>query len=186
MRIPPRIARLREEDGFTLIELTIVMAVLTIGILSLVAAYSSGYVAMKHATRVSSAQLLADSQMERFRALSYTSIALNTTCGTNCSKDATYTADSAYSSTAEVSGCATQDQTCLPTQTKTGPDGNSYRVDTYIDWSCFSGTLSTSPSVTCGATSPIPVKLITIVVRQSGTTAVLVREQGTFGSETGS
>ena len=79
MKTPPRIARLREEDGFTLIELTIVMAVLTIGILSLVAAYSSGYVAMKHATRVSSAQLLADSQMERFRALSYTSIALNTT-----------------------------------------------------------------------------------------------------------
>jgi hypothetical protein len=36
-----------------------------------------------------------------------------------------------------------------------------------------------------GATSPIPVKLITVVVRQSGTTAVLVREQGTFGSETG-
>jgi len=37
MRIPPRLARLREEDGFTLIELTIVMAVLTIGILSVVA-----------------------------------------------------------------------------------------------------------------------------------------------------
>ena len=41
------------------------MAVLTLGILSLVAAYSSGYVAMKRATRVSSAQMLADSQMER-------------------------------------------------------------------------------------------------------------------------
>jgi prepilin-type N-terminal cleavage/methylation domain-containing protein len=87
MRIPPRIARLRNEDGFTLIELTIVMAVLTIGILSLVAAYSSGYVAMRHATRVSSAQQLADSQMERFRALSYASIQLNTTCGANCAED---------------------------------------------------------------------------------------------------
>jgi prepilin-type N-terminal cleavage/methylation domain-containing protein len=186
MRIPPRIARLREEDGFTLIELTIVMAVLTIGILSLVAAYSSGYVAMKHATRVSSAQLLADSQMERFRALSYTSVALNTTCGANCSEDATYTADTAYSSTAQISGCATQDQTCLPSQTKAGPDGNSYRMDTYIAWSCLSGTFSTSPSPTCGATATIPLKLITLVVRQSGTTAVLVREQSTFTSATGS
>ena len=183
MKIPPQIARLRKEDGFTLIELTIVMAVLTIGILSLVAAYSSGYVAMKHATRVSSAQLLADSQMERFRALSYTSIGLNRTCGANCGEDATYTADSAYSSAAEVSGCATQDQTCLPTQTKTGPDGNSYRVDTYIDWSCLSGSYSAG---SCGSGNPIPVKLITVVVRQSGLTPVLVREQGTFTLETGS
>jgi prepilin-type N-terminal cleavage/methylation domain-containing protein len=183
MRIPPRIARLREEDGFTLIELTIVMAVLTIGILSLVTAYSSGYVAMKRATRVSSAQQIADSQMERFRALSYSSIALNTTCGANCSEDATYTGDAAYSSTAQVTGCATQDQTCLPTQTKTGPDNNSYRLDTYIAWNCLTGTYSAG---SCGTGNPIPVKLITLVVRQSGTTAVLVREQGTFTLETGS
>jgi len=183
MRIPPRLARLREEDGFTLIELTIVMAVLTIGILSLVAAYSSGYVAMKHATRVSSAQLLADSQMERFRALQYTSIALNTSCGATCSQDATYTADTAYSSTAQVTGCATQDQTCLSTQIKSGPDTNSYRVDTYITWSCLSGTYSAG---SCGSSNPIPVKLVTVVVRQSGTTAVLVRQQSTFTSATGS
>jgi prepilin-type N-terminal cleavage/methylation domain-containing protein len=183
MRIPARIARLREEDGFTLIELTIVMAVLTIGILSLVAAYSSGYVAMKRATRVSGAQQIADSQMERFRALSYSSIALNTTCGANCGEDATYTADSAYSSTAQITGCATQDQTCLPTQTKNGPDGTSYRLDTYIAWSCLSGTYSAG---SCGSSNPIPVKLITLVVRQSGTTSVLVRQQGTFTLETGS
>lgn len=183
MRIPARIARMRGEEGFTLIELTIVMALLTIGILSLVAAYSSGYVAMKHATRVSSAQQLADSQMERYRALSYTSIALNTTCGAACAQDATYTADTAYSSTAQVTGCATQDQTCLPTQTKTGPDGNSYRVDTFITWSCLSGSYSAG---SCGSGNPIPLKLITVVVRQSGTTAVLVREQGTFTLETGS
>jgi prepilin-type N-terminal cleavage/methylation domain-containing protein len=182
MRIPSRIARLRAEDGFTLIELTIVMAVLTIGILSLVTAYSSGFVAMKHATRVSSAQTLADSQMERFRALSYSSIALNTTCGTNCSEDATYTANGAYSSTAQITGCATQDQTCLPTQTKTGPDNVSYRIDTFIAWSCLSGAYSAG---SCGSGNPIPVKLITVVVRQSGTTSVLVSQQSTFTSATG-
>jgi prepilin-type N-terminal cleavage/methylation domain-containing protein len=183
MRIPPRIARLRNEDGFTLIELTIVMAVLTIGILSLVAAYTSGYVAMRHATRVSSAQQLADSQMERFRALSYASIQLNTTCGANCAEDATYTANTAYSSTAQITGCPTQGQTCLPTQTQTGPDGTSYRVDTFIAWNCLSGTYSAG---SCGSSNPIPVKLITIVVRQSGTTATLVRQQATFTSVTGS
>ena len=38
---------------------------------------------------------------------------------------ATYTGDASYSSTAQISGCATTDATCLPTQTKTGPDGKS-------------------------------------------------------------
>jgi prepilin-type N-terminal cleavage/methylation domain-containing protein len=182
MRIPTRIARLREQDGFTLIELTIAMAVLTLGILSLVAAYSSGYMAMKRATRVSSAQMLADSQMERFRALSYGSIALNTGCGATCAEDATYTADAAYSSTAQITGCGTTDQTCLPSQTKTGPDGNSYRVDTFIAWSCLSGAYSAG---SCGAGNPIPVKLVTVVVRKSSG-GDWAREQSTFTLATGS
>jgi prepilin-type N-terminal cleavage/methylation domain-containing protein len=183
MRTRPRIARLRQEDGFTLIELTIAMAVLTLGILSLVAAYSSGYVAMKRATRLSSAQLLADSQMERFRAIPYGSIALNTSCGGSCSEDATYTGDAAYSSTAQITGCGTTDRTCLPSQTKTGPDGNSYRVDTFIAWSCLSGTYSAG---SCGSGNPIPVKLITVVVRKSSGTGDWVREQSTFTLATGS
>jgi len=182
MRIPPRIARLREEDGFTLIELTIAMIVMTLGILSLVAAYSSGYVAMKRATKLSSAQTLADSQMERFRALSYSSIALNTTCGAACAEDATYTGDTAYVSTAQVTGCATQDQTCLPSQTKTGPNNDSYRVDTFIAWSCISGAYSAG---SCGSGNPIPEKLVTVVVRKSGG-GEWVREQSTFTSATGS
>jgi Tfp pilus assembly protein PilV len=181
MTMPPRIARLRNEDGFTLIELTIAMTLLTLGILSLVAAYSSGYVAIKQATRVSSASMIADSQMERFRALGYTSIALNTSCGATCAEDSTYTGDTAYVSTAQVTGCSTTDQTCLPTQTKTGPDGDSYRVDTYIAWSCISGNYSAG---SCGAGNPIPQKLVTVVVRRSGR-GDWVREQSTFTSATG-
>lgn len=53
--------RLRREEGFTLVELLIAMIVLTIGILALVAAYTSGYVALNRATRVSSVEVLADS-----------------------------------------------------------------------------------------------------------------------------
>ena len=48
------------------------MVVLTVGILSLVAAYSSGYVATEPCDPRLERQLLADSQMERFRALSST------------------------------------------------------------------------------------------------------------------
>lgn len=175
----PRRLRLQREEGFTLIELLIAMIVLTVGILALIAAYTSGYMALNRATRVSSATLVADSQMERFRAVQYSAIQLNTTCGANCTQDATYTSDTAYSAAALVTGCATTDATCLPTQTKTGPDGKSYRLDTYVEYTCVSGTLSTSPSLTCGAGNPYPVKRVTVVVRSSTLTAP-VREQSTF------
>jgi len=170
---------MRSEQGFTLIELLIAMVVLTIGILALIAAYSSGYVALNRATRVSSARLIADQQMERFRAVQYSAVQLNTTCGASCTEDATFTGDPAYSSAAQVTGCTTTDSTCLPTQTKTGPDAKSYRLDTYITYNCWSGTLSTSPSVTCGTGNPSPVKRVTVVVRSSSLTAP-VREASTF------
>jgi Tfp pilus assembly protein PilE len=170
----------------TLVELLIAMMVLTVGILALVAAYSSGYVALNRATRVSSATLVADAQMERFRALQYSAIQLNTTCGTSCNEDATFTGDGAYSSAAQVTGCtSTTESTCLPTQTKTGPDGKTYRLDTYVEYSCVSGTLSTSPSLTCGAGNPYPDKRVTVVVRSSSLTTP-VREQSTFTTFPGS
>jgi Tfp pilus assembly protein PilV len=181
----PRRLRLRREEGMTLVELLIAMIVLTIGILALVAAYTSGYMALNRATRVSSARLVADQQMERFRAIQYSAIKLNTTCGSTCLEDSTYTVDSAYNSTAQVTGCATTESTCLPTQTKTGPDNKSYRLDTYIAYACVSGTLSTSPSLTCGGSNPYPVKRVTVVVRSSALTAP-VREQSDFTSFPGS
>jgi type IV pilus modification protein PilV len=170
---------MRSEQGFTLIELLIAMVVLTIGILALIAAYSSGYVALNRATRVSSARLIADQQMERFRAVQYSAVQLNTTCGASCTEDATFTGDPAYSSAAQVTGCTTTDSTCLPTQTKTGPDAKSYRLDTYVEYTCVSGTLTTSPSLSCGSGNPYPVKRVTVVVRSSSLTAP-VREASTF------
>ncbi len=178
------VTRLRREEGLGLVELLIAMMVLTVGILALVGAYSTGYVALNRATTVSSATMLADSQMERFRALSYPNIQLDTSCGTNCTQDSTYKADSQYSATNQVTGCTTTDATCLSTQTKTGPDGLSYRLDTFIDYSCPSGTLSVSPSLTCGSGQPLPVKLVTVVVRKS-TSGDWVREQSTFSAEAG-
>lgn len=178
-------ARLRREDGLGLVELMIAMMVLTIGILALVGAYSTGFAALGRASKVSSATVVADSQMERFRANSYGNIKLYTGCGAICSQDTTYTSDSAYSATNQITGCATTDATCLSTQTKTGPDGQSYRLDTYIDYSCPTGTLSVSPSLTCGSGQPAPVKLVTVVVRKS-TSGDWVREQSIFSSEAGS
>ena len=177
-------SRLRRDEGFTLVELLIAMMVLTVGILALVGAYSAGYAALSRASSTSSASVLADSQMERYRALQFTAIQLDTTCGTTCSQDSTYTTDSAYSSTAQVTGCTSTDASCLPTQTKTGPDGKSYRVDTFIAYSCSSGTLTTSP-LSCGSGQPLPTKLVTVVVRNTNGGSS-VREQSTYTWVTGS
>jgi len=180
-----RIRRLRGEEGLGLIELLIAMVILVVGLLSLFAAFSTAQVALRRATGVSTASLLADSQMERYRALSYANIKLDTACGTTCTQDSTYTSDSAYSSTGQITGCSTTDASCLSTQTITGADGKSYRVDTYIAWNCVGGgTLSTSPSVTCGSGQPAPMKLVTVVVRKSSG-GTWVRESSDFDALSG-
>jgi type IV pilus modification protein PilV len=178
-------SRLRREQGFMLVELLIALMILTVGILALIGAYSAGYTSIARATSTSSASVLADSQMERYRALQYNAIQLDTTCGASCTQDSTYTSDSAYSSTAQVTGCTSTYASCLPTQTKTGPDGKSYRIDTFIAYSCSSGTFSASPSLTCGSGQPLPTKLVTVVVRNTNGGSS-VREQSTYTWVTGS
>lgn len=184
------ISRLRRAEGFGLVELLIAMTVLSVAILAVVAGFSSGYVAINRATRVSSASALADAQMERFRALTYTWI-----CLSSASTESTYTA-SAPTGTA-VPTCSTTDGALVPIQDpKAGPDGRSYRIDTYAVWNCpVGGTLSTStpdtttaPACRTGGTFvSSPVKLVRIVVRDHTTTSkVFAREESTFDPRTGS
>jgi prepilin-type N-terminal cleavage/methylation domain-containing protein len=68
------VPRVRQEGGFGLVELLIAMTVLAIGLTALVAAFSSGYVAINRANTVGSASVLADKQMETFRAMTYDTI----------------------------------------------------------------------------------------------------------------
>ena len=65
-------ARLRREEGFGLIELLIAMLVMALGIMAIVAGFSSGIVALSNASRTGTAGTLADRQMEAYRALPYT------------------------------------------------------------------------------------------------------------------
>src|SRR5262249_61284681 len=77
---PPRVRmRLRSEAGFGLIELLMAMVILNIGILAIVAAFSSSQFALNRASKISTASALADSQMELFRAIKNDSIALDAT-----------------------------------------------------------------------------------------------------------
>jgi Tfp pilus assembly protein PilV len=174
-------ARLRSQEGFGLIELLIAMVMLNIGILAVVAAYQTGMFALNRASRISTASALADQQMELFRALTYSAIALDST--SLASVDNTYTCDSALggscpnSTSGEVtttcSGSPLPNQ-CLPSRTTTGADRKPYRVDTYVT--------TTTP------TSARALKVVTVVVRDGSKLSArpLARLSSTFDQSTAS
>jgi type II secretory pathway pseudopilin PulG len=172
--------RLRCERGFGLIELLMAMVMLNIGILAIVAAFSSGMFALKRASKISTASALADSQMELFRAITYSNIALD--ANSLASVDNTYKCDSALGSSCPNSTSGEVTATCagsplpnycLPTRNVTGADRKSYRVDTYI-------TMTTP-------TNGRAEKLVTVVVRDGTALSArpLAREASTFDQSTG-
>jgi type II secretory pathway pseudopilin PulG len=185
--------RLRSESGFLLVELLIALMLLNIGLLSIVTAFSAGSTALLRASRKATAGALADQQMELYRALTYTAIALDQTSVN--STDSTYGSDSALDGSLSnditaTTGCTGVPNQCNPSRSVTGPDHGSYRVDTYIRWTCPSGTLGGTVSApTCSGTNASrPAKLVTIVVRDTTNLAgtAFVREASTFDQSTGS
>lgn len=149
------------------------MLLLTIGILAMVAAFTSTSVAVRRASRLSTASALADAQMELYRALKYSSIALNTASVTVANADSTYSSDAAWSASQVTFVCAPLVTQCNPMQSLTGADSGTYRVDTYIKY-------ATPASGRQG-------KLVTIVVRDTGNSSrTLVRVSSTFDEATGS
>jgi Tfp pilus assembly protein PilV len=165
--------KVREEHGFGLIELLMAMVMLNVGILALVAAFQGGALALKRASHISSASALADTQMELYRALTYTQIVLD--AAQVGSTDNTYKCDAALgtscpnSTSADITGtCSTIDaNACNPSRVAKGGDGYSYRIDTYI--------VSTTPP------TGRPLKQVTVVVRDANTLSkTLARETSTF------
>jgi type II secretory pathway pseudopilin PulG len=172
--------RLRSEGGFGLVELLIAMVMLNIGLLAVVASFSSGIVSLNRASRLTTAAVIADQQMELYRALTYNAIALDTT--SLGSVDNTYTCDSALGSlcpnstssetTTTCSGSPLPNQ-CTPSRTATGADRKPYRVDTYITLTTPSGGRS--------------LKVVTVVVRDGSRLSArpLARLSSTFDQSTG-
>ena len=174
---------LRSEAGFGLIELLVSMMMLNIGILAIVAAFNSGAVALKSAGEISTASVLGDKQMELYRALKYTEIALDSTAVGTANGDTTYQCDTANKvnpanpcgganqQTQQLTTCGTLTPQCNPRQTVTGPDQRSYRVDTYV-------VAQTPPTGRA-------VKLVTIVVRKTDGLRVLARVSSSFDQSSG-
>lgn len=161
--------RLRSDEGFGMIELLMAMTMLNIGILAIVAAFNSGAVALRRASQVSTAAALADQQMERYRAVTYATIYLDTSL--TAATDSTYRTDSAYNASQITQTCSPVREVCNPSRAVTGADGRSYRVDTYI--------------VTDTPANGRSVKRVTIVVRDSPSGRALARIASTFDASTG-
>ena len=165
--------RLRSEGGFGLVELLIAMVMLNIGLLAVVSAFSSGIVSLNRASRITTAAVAADQQMELYRALTHTSIRLDTAAvGTT---DAKYRDDPVLGgSTAGLvtDSCTGPPDECNPSRKVVGADRKDYRLDTYI-------TLYTPPGGRA-------VKKVTIVVRDWNNLAVsFARQASTFDISTG-
>src|SRR5262245_58616391 len=170
---------------------------MAIGIMAIVAGFSSGIIALNNASRTGTAGTLADRQMESYRALPYGKIALSATGSGSPYTPITGDSQSGnFNVTACSVGCvlgvgSTEQTYCVTAPTAfpapctaiqpsvPGPDGRSYRVDTYIVWYCPLPLSPTTPGLS--TTSPAsqaspkclsgtaevarPVKKITVVVR---------------------
>jgi len=104
-------ARLREETGLGLIELLISLLVLNLGIFATMGAFTSGAVAIRNASRVSTASALADKNIEAFRDMSYSnaSFAVGTTTANQTGADGlTYSVTTAITSGSQLTTGAYQ------------------------------------------------------------------------------
>ena len=174
-----------------MLELLMAMVMLNVGILAVVAAFSSGNAALYRASRTSTAGALANKQMEAYRGLKYENIVFVTSEWNSAIADSTYTSDTTYQTNMynpvaphalvpTVTTCPANvpASACDPSYTTTGADHRSYRVDTYLYFDT-----STNAGVAVGN----QLRAVTVVVRNPDVlTRVFARVSSTFDSSTGS
>ena len=168
-----------------MLELLMAMVMLNVGILAVVAAFSSGNAALYRASRTSTAGALANKQMEAYRGLKYDNIVFLTSEWTSAIANSTYTGDTVYQTNMSnpvaphalvptVSTCPANvpASACDPSYTTTGADHRSYRVDTYLYYDT--------------PTSGQQLRAVTVVIRNpDDLTRVFARVSSTFDSSTG-
>jgi len=169
-----------------MLELLMAMVMLNVGILAVVAAFSSGNAALYRSSRISTAGALANKQMEAYRGIKYDNIVFVTSEWTSAIANSTYTGDTVYQTNmnnpvaphalvATVSTCPANvpASACDPSYTTTGADHRSYRVDTYLYYDT--------------PTSGQQLRAVSVVIRNpDDLTRVFARVSSTFDSSTGS
>lgn len=150
--------RARAESGFLLLEVVAAIAIISIALLALMAGYDSAFLSLHRSNQQSVASTLANQQLELYRSLPYASIGLDaartTAVGsvsdplydslyaTNSILDGAWSTDPITGEPVQAPGgtvnevtiaaCGTTAPNCLPIQTVTGPDGRSYRIETFV------------------------------------------------------
>jgi prepilin-type N-terminal cleavage/methylation domain-containing protein len=143
----PLLTRARTQRGFGMIELLAAMTIMLVGILSVVAVFNAGIVQIRRASKVTTAAAIADSEMEKFRAIRFDSIGLANTAVD--AADATYKGNSAYvadtSPTTTLSGAMTSSQLTLSVASASGfPTSSPYIVKIDSEYVLVSGGAGTT------------------------------------------
>ena len=123
--------KLRDESGIGLVELLISLLVLNIGIFATMGAFTSGAVAIRHASRVSTAAALADKKIEAFRDMSYSnpSFAVGTTTANQTGADGlTYSVTTAITSGSQLTSGTYQGSSAVKVVTITIKDAATGRT----------------------------------------------------------
>lgn len=134
--------RIRGEAGFGLTELVIAIAVLTVGLLVVFTVIETAIAATTRAGVKTTASAMASAEMERIRAMPWTSIGLDE--ADIAATDSNYRADNAWEPLAadRVDVPACPDTPCtlmVPTRDRVGADNRTYRVDIYVTWRAVAG-----------------------------------------------
>jgi Tfp pilus assembly protein PilV len=119
--------RARGEGGFGMIELLAAMTVMLIGIFAVFAVFQAGIVDIRRASTMTTAAAIADSEMEKFRAIKYEAIGLansDVTTVVGGSYGSTYTGQSFYktdsAATTTLTAAMTSSQLTIPVASGTG------------------------------------------------------------------
>lgn len=136
--------RLGSETGTMLIELVIGMMFLAVAVSALLAVFASTQLSMRNAGIEGTALTLAESQIETYKTMAYNDMKISTATIPG-SGDPYLTANSSDSTIPSASGqfgggtssstaCATPTTPIADcaVQTLAGPDGRTYRIDSYL------------------------------------------------------
>lgn len=126
--------RLHDESGQMLIELLIAMTFLAVAVGALIAVFASSILSLRHTSVEGNALTLADKQMETFKTLAYSKLKLDaaTISGAGTGYVSAPPSNLTGSQQASITSGQVTGGTFAATQTVTGPDNRSYRIDTYI------------------------------------------------------
>jgi len=136
--------RLDNESGSMLIELILAMLFLAVAVGALVSVYSASVVSLRHTSIEGNALTLVDRQIELYNTLPYAFISLDSTTipGSTDSYTTAHSTDSTIpGALGQVTGTTVAPGSCTSpkapqpscaTQLVAGPDGRTYRIDTYI------------------------------------------------------